>query len=48
MREQERENDLARRREIARQEANEINLATIKQHEREKKHAMAIKARYAR
>lgn len=44
----EREDELARRRETARMEADAINRITIKMHEREKQHANETKARFNR
>jgi len=47
-RQKEREDDMARRRYVNRLEADTVNRATLKRHEREKVHAAQTKARFGR
>ena len=44
----EREDDLARRRRIAREEADALNKVTLKQHDKDRAHSIDTKARFGR
>lgn len=48
LRQRQREEDLERRRQVARFEADELNKATLKFHQKQKAHESQTRARYGR